>query len=86
LEVKELAWMANAAEFDPALIATEEGRVSRLLLVESSAVTPPAGALLLSVSVHVLAAEGESAAGLQTSEEMTVGETRAMVAVAEPPL
>ena len=78
--------MANAAEFDPALIATEEGRVSRLLLAESSAVTPPTGALLLNVTVQVLVAEGESEAGLQTSEEMSVGETRARVAVAEPPL
>jgi hypothetical protein len=67
-------------------MATEEGRVSRLLPVESSAVTPPAGALLLNVTVQVLVAEGESEAGLQTSEEMSVGETRAMVAVAEPPL
>ena len=84
--MKEPARRTNAAEFDPALIATEEGRVSRLLLVESSAVTPPAGALLLNVTVQVLVAEGESEAGLQTSEEMSVGETRARVAVAEPPL
>jgi len=67
-------------------MATEEGTVSRLLPVESSAVTPPAGALLLSVTVQVLVADGRSAAGLQTSEEMSVAETRAMVAVAELPL
>jgi hypothetical protein len=67
-------------------MATEDGRVNRLLPVESSAVTPPAGALLLSVTVQVLGAEGKSAAGLQTSEERSVGETRAMVAVAELPL
>jgi len=41
---------------------------------------------LLNVTVQVLVAEGESEAGLQTSEEMSVGETRARVAVAEPPL
>jgi len=81
--VKDPACRENATEFDPVPMATEEGSVNRLLLVESSTVAPLAGAFLLRVRVQLLAADGASVAGLQTSEEMAVGEIRAMVAVAE---
>lgn len=84
--MKGRACRVKVVEFEPAAIATEEGRVNRLVLAESSAVTPPAGAFLVRVKVQVPEVEGERTAGLHASEEMAVEESRAMVAVAELPL
>jgi hypothetical protein len=76
----------KAAELEPAAIVTDAGAVSWLFDVESSTFAPPVGALLLRVTVQPLAADGESTAGLQTSEDNTAGATRAIVALAELPL
>ena len=84
--MKDRACRAKVVELEPAAIVTEEGRVKRLVLAESIAVTPPTGAFLVSIKVQVPEAEGESTAGLQASEEMAVDESRPMVAVAELPL
>jgi hypothetical protein len=56
------------------------------LPVEIAIVIPPADAFLLTVTVQVVEADGESAVGLQTSDETRVVDTRPMVAVAELPL
>ena len=82
-EVNDPACNVTVAEFDPAPIVTDGATVTRLLLVERSTLAPPAGAFLLRVTAQVVAAAGESTLGLQTSEEITAGDTSAMVAVAE---
>jgi hypothetical protein len=76
----------NTAELDPAAIVTDAGAVSWLFEVETATLTPPVGALLLRVTVQLLSADGESTAGMQPSEDMTAGATRAIVALAELPL
>jgi hypothetical protein len=76
----------NTAELDPAAIVTDAGPVSSLVDMVSSTFAPPVGALLLRVTAQVPAPDGESTAGLQTSEDMTTGATRAIVALAELPL
>jgi hypothetical protein len=76
----------NTAELDPAAIVTHAGAVSWLFEVETATLTPPVGALLLRVTVQLLAADGESTGGLQASEDMTTGATMAIVALAELPL
>jgi len=76
----------NTAELDPAAIVTDAGPVSSLVDMVSSTFAPPVGATLLRVTVQLVAADGESTAGLQTREVMTAGATRAIVALAELPL
>lgn len=76
----------KVAEFDVAKIVTVVGAVSSLVDVEIITLTPPAGGSLLRVTVHVVEADGVSTAGLQASEEMITGDTRAMVVLAELPL
>jgi hypothetical protein len=76
----------KAAEFDPAAMFTDVGAVSWLFDAVSSTFAPPVGAFLLRDTLQLLVADGESTAGLQTSEEMTAGDTRAIVALAELPL
>jgi hypothetical protein len=76
----------KVAEFDVAKIVTVVGAVSSLVDVEIITLTPSAGGSLLRVTVHVVEADGVSTAGLQASEEMITGDTRAMVVLAELPL
>jgi len=57
-----------------------------LVDMESCTFAPPVGATLLRVKMQLPAADGESTAGLQISEDMTAGATRAIVALAELPL
>lgn len=67
---------------DPAAIVTDGVAVTRLLLVVTSTLAPPAGAFLFSVTVHAPVADGEKTVG-QTSEEIAAGVARAMVKLAE---
>jgi len=76
----------KAAALDPAATVTDAGPVNSLVDMESSAFAPPVGATLLRVKVQLLVADGESTAGVQASEDMTAGATRAIVALAELPL
>lgn len=76
----------KVAEFDATKIVTVVGAVSSLVDVEIITLTPPAGGLLLRVTVHMVEADGVSTAGLQTSEEMITGDTSAIVVLAELPL
>jgi hypothetical protein len=73
----------NAAELDPAEIVTDGGAVSRPLTVDRTTLAPPAAALLVNVTVQVLAVDGPSVAGLQTTEETSTGATRVTVVFAE---
>jgi hypothetical protein len=76
----------KAAALDPAATVTDAGPVNSLVDTESTTFAPPVGATLLRVTVQLVAADGESTAGLQTREVMTAGATRAIVALAELPL
>jgi len=76
----------KAAEINPAAIVTDTGAVSWLFDVESSTFTALVGTLLLSVTVQLLADDGVSTAGLQTNDDTTGGDTKAIVALAELPL
>jgi hypothetical protein len=83
--VKGRACKLNVAEFELGKIVRVVGAVSTLVEVESITLTPPAGGLLLSVTVHVVEADGDSTTGSQTSEEIITGEIRAIVVLAELP-
>jgi hypothetical protein len=76
----------KAAEIPPAAIVTNGGAISWLFDVESSTFTPPVGTLLLKVTVQLLAADGVTTPGLQTSDDTTGGDAKAIVALAELPL
>jgi hypothetical protein len=76
----------KAAEPDPAAIVTDPGAVNWLFDVESNTFTAPVGTLLLKVTVQLLTADGVTTAGLQTNDDTTGGDTRAIVALAELPL
>ena len=75
----------NVAEFD-ATIANVVGAVRSLVDVESITLTPPAGGLLLRITVHVVDADGVTAAGLQNREEIITGDVSGTVVLAELPL
>jgi len=76
----------KTAEFDPAATVTDAGPVNSLVDMESGTFAPPVGATLLRVKVQLLVADGESTAGVQTSEDITAGATKAIVALEELPL
>lgn len=80
------ACIEKAAEFEPPAIATDKGMVSIVLLDVSCAVTPPAGAFLFNVKVQLPVAFGPRVEALQDSDEIAVGESNEIVAVAELPL
>ena len=63
----------KVAELAPAAIVTEAGVVSRVLLSESDTTAPPLGAVLLSVTVHVLAAPESNVVALHDSPESSTG-------------
>ena len=84
--MKGPACRLKAAEPDPAAIVTDPGAVNWLFDVESNTFTAPVGTLLLKVTVQLLTADGVTTAGLQTNDDTTGGDTRAIVALAELPL
>jgi hypothetical protein len=75
----------NVALVAPAATVADAGTVSRLLLLFSVTVDPPAGAAEFKVTVHVLTPLGLRLVGLQVSAETSTGATRAIVAVCELP-
>jgi hypothetical protein len=69
----------------PAATVAEAGTVREALLLASDTAAPPAGAALLSVTVHAAAAPEERVEGLHATEETTVAAASEMVAFAEDP-
>jgi hypothetical protein len=69
-----------------AATVTDAGTVRVALVLASVTAAPPAGAAVVSVTVHLLEELGPRLVGLQASEETCTGANRLMVALAELPL
>ena len=67
----------------PAATVTEAGTVSRVLLMASVTVAPPARAVWVRVTVQVLIALWPRVAGLQATVETSTGARRLTAAVCE---
>ena len=67
----------------PAATVTEAGTVSAAWLLLRATAAPPAGAALVSVTVHTLVAFAPRLVGLHASEDTSTGATRLIVAGAE---
>ena len=67
----------------PAATVTDAGTVSRMLLLASVTLAPPAGAVWVSVTVHVLTALCPRLVGLQATPETCTGASRLTDAVCE---
>jgi hypothetical protein len=63
----------------PAATVTDDGTVSKVLLLFNVTLTPPAGAAAFNVTVHLLTPLGLRLVGLQVSAETTGGATRAIM-------
>ena len=74
------------AEVKPTLTTTDGGVVSTPLLLDTVTVVPPAGAALVSVTVHVLLPLGPRLVGLHPRVESATGATRLMVTFCDAPL
>ena len=72
----------NVAVVAPAATVTDAGTVSEVLLLVSATLDPPAGAVWVSVTVHVPAALCPRLAG-HASVDTSTGATRLTVAVCE---
>jgi hypothetical protein len=81
--VKAPARRVNAAELLPAATAASDGAVSKLLTVDTTTFTPPAGAVFVRVTVQALDAFGPRLVGLQASEETRTEDERLMVVLTE---
>jgi hypothetical protein len=73
---------SKVAEVAAAATVTDAGTVRTALVLDRATATPPAGAAVVSVTVHVLEELGPRLVGLQTSDE-TITAVRLMVALAE---
>ena len=73
----------NVAVVAAAATVTDAGTVRVVPVLVSVTLAPPAGATLLSVTVHVLEAFGPKLVGLQASVDTSTGATRLIVAFAE---
>ena len=78
-----LAVAVNVAVVAPEATVTVAGTVSRVLLLASVTVEPPAGAVWVSVTVQVLAALWLRLAGLQLTADTSTGARRLIAAVCE---
>ena len=67
----------------PAATVTDAGTVSEALLLPSVTLDPPAGAVWVRVTVHVLTALCPRLVGLQDTPETSTGVSRLIVAVCE---
>lgn len=75
----------KVADVDPAGTVTDAGTVSAELVLVRVTALPPVGAAWFSVTVQALDALGPRLAGLQLIAVTTVGATRLMVTLCEPP-
>ena len=83
LAIEAAAVVLNVAVVAPAATVTDDGTVSRVLLLASVALNPPVEAACVSVTVHVPAARGARLAGLQVSVDIAICADRLTVAVFE---
>ena len=81
--IEAVAVALNVAVVAPAATDTEAGTVSEALLLASVTLDPPAGAVWVSVTVHVLTALCPRLVGLQATPETRTGASRLIVAVCE---
>ena len=73
----------NVAVVAPAATVTVPGTVSKALLLPSVTLDPPAGAVCVNVTVHVLTALCPRLVGLQATPDTSTGATRLIAAVFE---
>jgi hypothetical protein len=83
LAIEAAAVALNVAVVAPAATVNDDGKVSRMLLLASVTLDPPAGAVWVSVTVHVPTALCPRLVGLQATPETTTGANRLIVAVCE---
>jgi len=83
LAIETAAVALNIVVVAPAAPVTDAGTVSIVLLLASVTLAPPAGAVWVRVTVHVLTALCPRVAGLQATVETRTGANRLMVAVCE---
>ena len=83
LAIDAAAVALNVAVAAPDATVTDAGTVSEALLPPSVTLDPPAGAVWVSVTVHVLTALCPRLVGLQAKVETSTGASRLMVAVCE---
>jgi hypothetical protein len=83
LAIEAAAVALNVAVVAPAATVTDAGTVSEALLLASVTLVPPAGAVCVSVTEHVLTALCPRVAGLQATPETDPGTSRLIVAVSE---
>ena len=81
--IEAVAVALNVAVVAPAATDTNAGTVSEALLLASVTLDPPAGAVWVSVTVHVLTALCPRLVGLQAIPETRTGASRPIVAVCE---
>ena len=83
LAMEAAAVALNVAVVAPAVTVTDAGTVSEVLLLASVTLEPPAGAIWVSVTVHVPTALCPRLAGLQATPETSTGARRLIAAVCE---
>ena len=77
----------KVAEAAPAATVTDPlGTGKSVLLLASDTAAPPAGAEVLNVTVHVVAASGMSVVGIHVSDSGVSGATRLIVTDFDTPL
>ena len=83
LAIEAAAVAPKVAVVAPTATVTEAGTVSDALLLASVTFDPPAGAVWVRVTVHVLTALCPRLVGLQARVETRTGASRLIVAVCE---
>ena len=83
LAIEAAAVALNVAVVDPDATVTDAGTVSEALLLASVTLDPPAGAVWVSVTVHVLTALCPRLVGPHATPETKTGASRLIVAVCE---
>ena len=83
LAIEAAAVALKVAVVAPAATVTDAGTASEGLLLASVTLDPPAGAVWLSVTVHVLTALCPRLTGLQATPDTSTGASRLTVAVWE---
>ena len=73
----------KVAVVPPAATVTDAGTVSKILLLASATLDPPAGAVWVSVTVQVLVALCPRLVGAHAKVDTTTGASRLMAAVCE---
>jgi hypothetical protein len=73
----------NVAVVAPAATVTVPGTVSEALLLPSVTLEPPAGAVVVKATVHVLTALCPRLVGLHATPDTSTGASRLMVAICE---